>query len=166
MLIVRGRRRRSGTGIQAGTEPPRRSRHRPDRGQLFNRASGLAEVVIPPRSSLIGERMFPGMVTPAATSSPRGPAARAGLRRGEPLEAGDTLLLQGTWAALDEHLAAPEVLVVDSPDLVRRQAMPMGPGAKQTLVVLGAMVLLLATGLVPAAVAGSSPPAPCCSSES
>ena len=64
------------------------------------------------------------------------------------------MLLQGTWAALDERLAPPEVLVVNSPDLIRRQALPMGPGAKQTLIVLAAMVLLLATGLVPAAVAG------------
>src|SRR5262249_34898319 len=32
---------------------------------LFNRASGLAEVVIPPRSALIGQTVFPGMVTPS-----------------------------------------------------------------------------------------------------
>jgi hypothetical protein len=32
---------------------------------VFNRASGLAEVVIPPRSPLVGERLFPGMVTPS-----------------------------------------------------------------------------------------------------
>ena len=30
---------------------------------LFNRSSGLAEVVIPPRSGLIGQNVFPGMVT-------------------------------------------------------------------------------------------------------
>ena len=30
---------------------------------LFNRRSGLAEVVIPPRSGLIGQSVFPGMVT-------------------------------------------------------------------------------------------------------
>jgi di/tricarboxylate transporter len=44
--------------------------------------------------------------------------------------------------------------VVDSPDLVRRQAMPMGPGAQQTLLILGGMVLLLVTGFVPTAIAG------------
>ena len=76
------------------------------------------------------------------------------LKPNEPLIAGDTMLLQGTWAALDERLAPPEVLVVNSPDLIRRQALPMGPGAKQTLLVLAGMVLLLATGIVPAAVAG------------
>ena len=32
---------------------------------LFTTASGLAEVIIPPRSPLIGERLFPGMVTPS-----------------------------------------------------------------------------------------------------
>src|SRR5262245_26948743 len=70
------------------------------------------------------------------------------------LAAGDTLLLQGTWKALDEHLGSPEVLVVDSPELVRRQAVPMGAGAKDAIVVLLAMVVLLATGVVPPAVAG------------
>ena len=44
------------------------------------------------------------------------------------LAAGDTLLLQGTWAALDENLDDPAVLVVDPPGLVRRQAVPLGPG--------------------------------------
>jgi di/tricarboxylate transporter len=46
------------------------------------------------------------------------------------------------------------VLVVDDPALVRRQAVPLGPGAKQTLVILAGMVILLATGAVPPAVAG------------
>ena len=46
------------------------------------------------------------------------------------------------------------MLVVNSPDLVRRQALPMGPGAVPTLAVLAAMVVLLATGMVPAAIAG------------
>ena len=70
------------------------------------------------------------------------------------LAVGDTLLLQGTWKALDEHLDDPDVLVVDSPELVRRQAVPMGAGAKQAIAVLLAMVVLLATGAVPAVIAG------------
>ena len=123
---------------------------------LFNRQSGLAEIVIPPRSALIGETVFPGMVTPS------GDLMVLAVRRGDQqlgpdataLAAGDSLLLQGTWKALDEHLADPDVLVVDSPELVRRQAVPLGPGAKQAIIVLGAMVALLITGLVPPAVAG------------
>ena len=59
-------------------------------------------------------------------------------RRGEQvgetvLEVGDTMLLQGTWSALDKRLADPEVLVVNSPDVVRRQAVPMGNGAKTAI---------------------------------
>jgi di/tricarboxylate transporter len=46
------------------------------------------------------------------------------------------------------------VLVIDHPGLVRRQAVPLGPGAKRALTTLAAMVILLATGAVPPAVAG------------
>jgi len=123
---------------------------------LFTRASGLAEVVIPPRSALIGQTVFPGMVTPSGDliilAVQRGGHDR-GLKE-TALAAGDTLLLQGTWAALDKHLDDPDVLVVDSPQLVRRQAVPMGPGSMQAVAVLIGLVLLLATGAVPAAVAG------------
>jgi di/tricarboxylate transporter len=122
---------------------------------LFNRASGLAEVVIPPRSALIGRSMFPGMATESGdlivlAVQRRGEA----LATGENLAPGDTLLLQGTWKALDKHLADPDVLVVDSPEIVRRQAVPMGAGAKQAIAILLGMVLLLATGLVPPVIAG------------
>jgi di/tricarboxylate transporter len=70
------------------------------------------------------------------------------------LAEGDTLLLQGSWAALDERLDDPKLLVVDSPESVRRQAVPLGAGAKRAIAILAAMVILLATGAVPAAVAG------------
>ncbi len=123
---------------------------------LFTRSSGLAEVVIPPRSGMIGQPVFPGMVTASGDL-----VILAVQRRDENLgpdetvlAAGDTLLLQGTWKALDEHLDDPDVLVVDSPELVRRQAVPMGAGAKQAIVVLLVMVLLLATGAVPSVIAG------------
>ena len=64
------------------------------------------------------------------------------------------MLLQGTWKALDVQLDDPDVLVVNSPDLVRRQAVPMGAGAPQAIAILIAMVVLLATGVVPPAAAG------------
>ncbi|PZU94333.1 MAG: SLC13 family permease [Chelatococcus sp.] len=130
---------------------------------LFNRRSGLAEVVIPPRSGLIGQSVFPGMVTESgdliilAVQRAGNEIAAANATAdagGIVLQAGDTMLLQGTWKALDTHLDDPDVLVVSSPELVRRQAVPMGPGAKQAVVILFAMVLMLATGIVPSAVAG------------
>ena len=123
---------------------------------LFNRTSGLAEVVIPPRSGMVGQPVFPGMITPSGDL-----VILAIQRRGENLgsndvvlAAGDMLLLQGTWNALDKHLDDPDVLVVDSPELVRRQAVPLGTGAKEAIAVLLVMVLLLATGLVPSVIAG------------
>ncbi len=123
---------------------------------LFNRQSGLAEVVIPPRSKLIGEPMFPGMTTPGGDlmvlavqrgGADLGPGPTA-------LAPGDHLLLQGTWKALDEQLADPQVLVVDSPEVVRRQAVALGPGARPAIAVLVLLVALLASGVVPSAIAG------------
>jgi di/tricarboxylate transporter len=123
--------------------------------QLFNRDSGLAEVLIPPRSPLIGQQFFPGMVTESGDLIVLAlQRAGADLAPGVPLAAGDTMLLQGTWKALDTRLDQAEVLVVNSPDLVRRQAVPMGQGAQTVLAALAIMVVLLATGLVPPAVAG------------
>ncbi len=122
----------------------------------MTRRKGVAEVVIPPRSELIGSAVFPGMVTDSGDLVVLA-VQRAGETLGPgdiELAEGDVLLLRGTWAALDEQLDDPSVLVVDSPALVRRQAVPLGQGAKRALVVLAAMVALLVTGAVPAAVAG------------
>jgi len=122
---------------------------------LFSRHSGLAEVAIPPRSALIGRAMFPGMVTDSGDLVVLA-VQRAGVELGprDVLAAGDTILLEGSWKALDLHLDDPDVLVVNSPDLVRRQAVPMGAGAGIAVAALAGLVLLLATGIVPPAVAG------------
>jgi di/tricarboxylate transporter len=126
---------------------------RPD--GLISRGSGVAEVVIPPRSGMIGETAFPGMVTDSGDL-----IVLAIHRKGENLtgrsvlHAGDALLLQGTWEALAVNLDDPDVVVVDQPEAVRRQALPLGPGARRTLAVLVGMIVLLATGGVPPAVAG------------
>jgi di/tricarboxylate transporter len=128
--------------------------HDPD--ELLTRRSGLAELVIPPRSELIGEIVFPGMITDSGDL-----VVRAVQRKGEDqgagetvLSAGDTLLLQGPWGALERRLDEPDVLAVDPPELVRRGAVPLGLGAWEAIAVLTGMVILLATGAVPAAVAG------------
>lgn len=122
---------------------------------LFNRRSGLAEVVVPPRSELIGERFFPGMVTESGDLVVLG-IQRQGqdLDAGELLAQGDTMLLQGSWAALDKRLEPAEVIVVNAPQDVRRQAVAMGEGSRTMVIILAAMVLMLATGIVPPAVAG------------
>jgi di/tricarboxylate transporter len=123
-------------------------------GTLVTRSSGVAEVVIPPRSGLIGELAFPGMMTESGDL-----AMLAVQRKGEnltgenALAVGDALLLQGTWVALDRHLTDPDVLVVDHPELFRRQIVPFGPGAGRAVAALAGMVGLLITGAVPGVVA-------------
>jgi di/tricarboxylate transporter len=123
-------------------------------GDLLTRRSGVAEVVVPPRSQLVGDTAFPGMVTESGDL-----VVLAVQRKGEELHGetvlavGDALLLQGAWGALEEQLGDSDVLVVDEPERVRRQV-PLGEGAKRAIVVLAAMVVLLATGAVPPAVAG------------
>ena len=126
-----------------------------DHDRVLTRTSGLAEVVVPPRSPLVGDVAFPGMVTDS------GELVVVAVQRNEEelwgetvLAVGDTLLLQGTWSALERNLDDPGVLVVDDPELVRRQAVPLGPGAARALVILAAMVVLLATGAVPPVAAG------------
>jgi di/tricarboxylate transporter len=148
------------------------SRAVPER--LFTRQVGVAEVVVPPRSPLIGARFFPGMTTESGDlvvlsvqrdgerrAGAGGAGGAGGSASGGPggsgattLAAGDTLLLEGSWRALDERLDPGEVLVVDAPAAVRRQVVALGPGAKRTLAVSAAFVVALATGAIPAAAAG------------
>ena len=126
-------------------------------GALLDRELGVAEVVIPPRSGMVGARVFPGMVTDSGDL-----VVLAVQRKGEDrgaretrLAVGDTLLLQGEWSRLDHHVGVdPDVVAVDAPELVRRHAVPLGARSTPAILVLVAMVVLLATGIVPAAVAG------------
>ena len=69
------------------------------------------------------------------------------------LKTGDVLLLEGPWSSLDAAEQDNDVLVVNAPDLIRRQAVPRGMGSTRALVILVAMVLLLASGLFPPVVA-------------
>ena len=126
-------------------------------GELLGHRVGVAELVIPPRSGLIGATVFPGMVTDSGDL-----VILAVQRKGTDLGAekaeiavGDTLLVQGAWQDLDREVDADrDVIAVHQPSAVRAQAVPLGPKAIETLVITGGMVLLLASGLVPAAVAG------------
>ena len=127
----RSRRWRSTSTSRCATRPtPGRSRT-----TLFNRASGLAEVLIPPRSPLIGDRLFPGHGD--AERRPRGAGGAAAGRR--PRRAASRwrpatrCCCRAPGRRSTSGWRRAEVLVVNSPDLVRRQALPMGPGAVPTL---------------------------------
>jgi len=117
---------------------------------LLTREQGVAEVVIPPRSDMIGERVFPGLITTSGDL-----VILAVQRKGvdltteTELAAGDTLLLRGRWDALGRSISDSDLLVVNSPDLVRRRTAPLGSRARKTIGVLLVMVLLLVTGIGP-----------------
>ncbi len=120
----------------------------------LNRDSGLTEVVVPPRSAFIGDTVFPGMVTESGdlviVAVQRGGEDQEGRTV---LGSGDVMLLQGTWDALAERTADPNVLVVDRPDSLRRQAAPLSRRGWIAIAILVVMVVLLATNLVPPAIA-------------
>jgi di/tricarboxylate transporter len=123
--------------------------------KLVNRMSGVVEAVIPPRSRFIGRTVFPGMVTGAGDL-----VVLAVQRRGEDLtgevalEAGDYVLIQGSWEAIDRQRKTPGVLLVDKPAEVKRQTVALGVGAKSMLAVVAVMVAAIASGLAaPAAAA-------------
>ena len=120
----------------------------------FDKERGLAEIVIPPRSRYLGEHVNLGMV------SETGDFVVAGMQRGGEaadsldLAPGDILVVSGRGEGLDATADRPGLIVVDHPDQIRRQAVPFGARAWESLAVLLGMVVLLATGVVPPAVAG------------
>ncbi|EWT02429.1 citrate transporter [Intrasporangium oryzae NRRL B-24470] len=124
-------------------------------GALMTREVGVSEVVVPPRSPLVGEELFPGQMRGNEIVVLR--IRRLGKDVGaNPVEVapGDSILVHGTWPAIDALVDDRDVLLVDSPDLVRRQAVPLGPRSGRAIAVLAAMVVALALGLVPPAIAG------------
>ncbi|MFC4224637.1 SLC13 family permease [Lysinibacter cavernae] len=126
---------------------------------LITESHGVAEVLVAPRSRMVGETVFPGMVTDSGELVVLA-VQRAGAEIEESefvegqviLAPGDALLVQGTWAALDEHTVDDNVLIVDEPDSIRRQTVPLGRTARTAMIITGLMIVLLTTGLLPPAV--------------
>jgi di/tricarboxylate transporter len=117
---------------------------------LFTRDTGVAEVVVPPRSGMVGATVFPGMVTDSGTLVVLAVQRQgADLGAGTVLQVGDTLLLEGSWDAFADNLDDPDVLVIDPPELVRRQTAPMGRRGRLASLVLAGMVALLLAGVTP-----------------
>jgi di/tricarboxylate transporter len=125
--------------------------------ELVSLDDGVLELVVAPRSTYVGDRAYPGMVTDD------GQFVLLGVSRGgEPLgseptrlRAGDVVLLRGSWAALEGRTRsdAAELLAVGDVEQLRRQVAPLGARAWASIVIVFAMVVLMATGIVPAVVA-------------
>lgn len=134
-----------------------------DTGRLFSAREGVAEVLVAPRSRLIGRTVSAGMTTrdddlvilAVRRGDDDGPNASrgTGVTGSLVLQAGDAVLVRGPWAALTRYTQSPDVIAVTPPQTLQR-AVPLGRGARRAIGVLAVMVVLLATGAVPAPVAG------------
>jgi di/tricarboxylate transporter len=69
------------------------------------------------------------------------------------LRSGDHMLLQGSWPALERYLSSAQLLVIDSPDQVRTQAVALGRGAKRVFAIMALLVVLLVFNITPAPIA-------------
>lgn len=134
-------------------------------GALYTVEEGVAEVLVAPHSSLIGRHVLPGMTTPddglVVLGVRRGDHAGPLVRESEETEeaeerfelrAGDAVLVQGPWAALERYAASQDVIAVTPPQSLQR-AVPLSRKYKRTLFIFAAMILLLVTGVVPTAIA-------------
>lgn len=133
-----------------------------DTGRLFTGETGVVEVLIAPRSTLIGRTVSPGMTTrdehlvvvalrrgsdPSSAPDPATPAGALTLRPG------DAVLVRGPWDALHRYTRSPDVIAVESSARLQR-SVPLGRGWRRCLAVLIITIALLATGAVPAVIAG------------
>ncbi|MEZ4498315.1 MAG: SLC13 family permease [Thermomicrobiales bacterium] len=113
------------------------------------------EVVVAPRSNSIGEHVYPGKVISDGKI-----VILAVERHGETLtnnetnlRAGDSLCSRGTGKTSMRMRFCNIVIVIDSPDAIRRQAAPLGEKAKYAIIVTVAMIVLLTSGFTPSVVA-------------
>ena len=145
-------RRATGDAVESATGDRSRRRrcgHRPSRHGRLAEAASHADRGSRPADPGGGGRVrhvgWSGACTRHARARPGHPrraAARPGPAATDPIELaeGDALLLHGRWSALDALSRDRDVLLVDSPELVRRQAVPWGAKATRAVLVLAALV--------------------------
>ncbi|WP_295608650.1 SLC13 family permease [uncultured Lamprocystis sp.] len=122
-----------------------------DRAQVL----GMAEMLLPADSTLIGKTLasldWAARHGLAAVGLRRGRTAIPAPRRaGEPLRAGDTLLLVGTWAAIGRLRAGGHDLVTLNLPREFDEVLPAQGRAPHAVLVLAITVGLMISGWVPA----------------
>ena len=131
-------------------EPLRRS----TQSKLLDEEAGLAEVLVAPRSILTRQEVFTGMRRGLVTILGVRHMGRDPGTEHVRLAEGDALLVQGPWEAIQQLEDDHDVLVVDCPELMRRQLSPLGPRAIIAVAISVVMVVVLAVGWLEPAVAG------------
>ncbi|MFE6736306.1 SLC13 family permease [Microbacterium sp. NPDC057650] len=110
---------------------------------------GVAEAIITPHSTLIGETVFPGMQTDQGRLTVVGVTRDGRSLPSASLRPGDAVLLRGSWDVLDTRSSLPGIAVVEMPEQIRRQSVVLGARSYAAVGVLAAMCALLATGVFP-----------------
>jgi len=132
----------------------------PLRGRYFTDQSkdvGMAEILLPPGSSLIGKSVltlgFRRTHQLSVIGLRRNNTAQTGAILEEKLKAGDTLLVIGTWKAVRQMQTQTRDFLVLSLPAEIDQVAPAQSQAPYALLSLGIMIVLMVTGLVPNVIA-------------
>lgn len=146
-------------------DPAKRSRELrleplPLRGHYFtdqSRAVGMAEILLPPDSSLIGKTVetlaFRNTHHLSVIGLRRHNAPLIGEIPEEKLKAGDTLLVIGGWDAVRQLQSQPRDFIVLGLPAEIDQVAPAQSQAPYALLSLGVMIALMVTGIVPNVIA-------------
>lgn len=123
---------------------------------LLSSEVGIAEVLLTVRSQYIGrsltEMRFADKFRVQVLGIWRGD--RKLLMATEPLQFGDALLVRGRWEDIDLLANEPRnFVVVGSPEALSRQVVELTPRSAFAVLALAAMVVMMATGIVPTVIA-------------
>jgi Di- and tricarboxylate transporters len=128
----------------------------PLRGSYFtdqSRTVGMAEILLPPGSSLVGSTVehhaFRTKYQLTVIGLRRGNTPQDGEIQSEKLRAGDTLLVVGSWDAVRRLQFRPDDFLVLSLPAEIDQVAPAQSQAPFALLSLAVMVVLMVTGVVP-----------------
>lgn len=125
-------------------------------GVLMSQETGVAEVIITPRSAYIGRTLTEG------NFAEKFGVQVISIRRGDRpvslkltrLAFGDALLVRGTWAAIERlQVERRNFVVVGRPEALVRQVVQLTPQSILAVVALVGMVGLMVSGLVPTVIA-------------
>jgi len=123
---------------------------------LLNSEAGLAEIIIAPRSEYAGQTLE------ESRFSEKNKLQVVSIRRNgrvlpdrkSRIRFGDSLLVRGTWAAVEKIRSEERnFVVVGNPEIMARQVVELTPKSVVAVVMLAAMVVLMASGVLPPAVA-------------
>lgn len=123
---------------------------------LLNSEAGLAEIIIAPRSEYAGQTLE------ESRFSEKNKLQVVSIRRNgrvlpdrkSRIRFGDSLLVRGTWAAVEKIRGEERnFVVVGNPEIMARQVVELTPKSLIAVALLAAMVAAMASGVLPPAVA-------------